>query len=737
MKISWPKMGVDINPKAITPIIAIVLMLLLLVSAAAVTWLFISGTLQRIFGIGTGEGTLVQAGLASIRIESLQGDKVIIRNTGSIALQGFTVFADGVIVAEIERELDPDDILEIEFPPLLQGEDHEVKVVSQYASEALRRIPASLAKGPTYWWNLSWNGRIGLTLIENSSLERKNEVVKIRAGFMRWFPISGNWEVEGLEYSGSGTSGQQHSIAGEASWTDYIIEARVKILDVSNHDAGILFRVQDDSNLYLLAIRSEPTYTGNNQLNLYKRVAGGYTSLAIASSYPDINVNTWYDYKIVIQNEGTGVRIKVYKDGVEYINYLEDPRTFDEGKIGFRIYGTTHAHFDELKVKRLDGSILFYDDFDHYSTNCSEDIRVTTSYNEEIPSQVLEEIYSQGVCSNATIAFLADVEEDQIKRYFIYFSNPIASFPSYSSDLSYEFDHANQIFKLENEIYEMAWWWGDGAESSQGAIGWRNWTSKLTSREQGQSTNYGINLMNIKIWDGENYIFEAQGTRVDIGKEGPIEIRFNFSGELQVATWKFNFTYLASAYSKSPIVEARFYILPNDSLTLRFQWEDFGAPAEVINTSYNYTRYYLPAEVLETGELIGERVYPGETGEQGYEPYCLIPGIGGCVENITLIENWTANYDTKFSEGWAIFFDEVLEQAIRVKAWHGAPGGAYKERVGMQVELNVTWSAFETYIYGPMYWTYLKGAQEEARRLYLRIKNPLQASLGYPYLRTG
>jgi hypothetical protein len=139
------------SKKAVAPIISIVLMLLLLVAMGAVTWLFISGTLQRIFGVEARERALIEAELARLRIESLQGDKVIIRNIGSIALQGFTIFADGAIVAKSNASLEPDEVLEIEIPPLIADQEHEVKVLSQYASEALKKIPAIIAKGPTYW----------------------------------------------------------------------------------------------------------------------------------------------------------------------------------------------------------------------------------------------------------------------------------------------------------------------------------------------------------------------------------------------------------------------------------------------------------------------------------------------------------------------------------------------------------------------------------------------------------
>jgi hypothetical protein len=38
--------------------------------------------------------------------------------------------------------------------------------------------------------------------------------------------------------------------AGDASWTDYAVEARVKLGDGSHSGTGLLFRVADQNNLY-------------------------------------------------------------------------------------------------------------------------------------------------------------------------------------------------------------------------------------------------------------------------------------------------------------------------------------------------------------------------------------------------------------------------------------------------------------------------------------------------------
>jgi len=157
----------------------------------------------------------------------------------------------------------------------------------------------------------------------------------------QWTVDSGTWTIENGELSGQGTTGQQYILGGESGWGGYIYEARFRLYPGA--DSGVAVRVQDVNNHYLVALR-----TTSPTIELYKRVAGAYTSLASAN--PTVTAERWYTIRVKAQDEGTGVRLRVHLDGALQINHLEDPRTFSAGRIGMRVNGASHAHFDDPRV---------------------------------------------------------------------------------------------------------------------------------------------------------------------------------------------------------------------------------------------------------------------------------------------------------------------------------------------------------------------------------------------------
>jgi len=168
----------------------------------------------------------------------------------------------------------------------------------------------------------------------------------------KWTVLSGIWTIENEEYIQSNMAESQ-SHAGDTAWVNYTIEARMKTVSDSP-DLSIMFRLSDSNNFYLLQL------IRGNRIRLYKRADGIWTELMVADF--GVAMDVWYTLRAIIQDEGTGVRIKGYVDGTEYINYLENPRTFDNGKIGLRTYNT-QAHFDDVRVNDLSDNELFFDDF--------------------------------------------------------------------------------------------------------------------------------------------------------------------------------------------------------------------------------------------------------------------------------------------------------------------------------------------------------------------------------------
>ncbi|MEW6618671.1 MAG: hypothetical protein AB1422_04885 [bacterium] len=177
-----------------------------------------------------------------------------------------------------------------------------------------------------------------------------------------WEPVEPivKWEIEEQEYSGFASANQEgYTFAGNTSWTNYSYEARCKLIEgVSPERIGIVFRATDRYNLYRFR------FLGGSyqQLDLYVRRNGAWTYLGRKQPY-NLNFNEWYTFRVEVQDEGAGVRIKCYVNNVEQINVLENPKTFSSGRIGLYTY-QSHNHFDDVKVTSIPtGTILFEDTF--------------------------------------------------------------------------------------------------------------------------------------------------------------------------------------------------------------------------------------------------------------------------------------------------------------------------------------------------------------------------------------
>jgi len=166
-----------------------------------------------------------------------------------------------------------------------------------------------------------------------------------------WNPDSGVWVVESYAYKGIGNGGQCYSFKGDVSWTDYTLEANVKLAGGSN-DAGLAFRVLNANNFYLLKIAA-------SCIEIYKCVNGVYILLStVAETIP---IGSFHNYKVEVK----GNSIKAYKDGLLKIAITDS--TFGNGKIGVRAAGTTIAYFDRLFVTK--GSTVVVSSYDSIINN--------------------------------------------------------------------------------------------------------------------------------------------------------------------------------------------------------------------------------------------------------------------------------------------------------------------------------------------------------------------------------
>lgn len=109
------------------------------------------------------------------------------------------------------------------------------------------------------------------------------------------------------------------------------------------NDSGLVARFQNNSNYYLLAIRDDSCSASENNLQVYKRQNGNYTSLAVA------NVTWPRGTQATIRFVVKGNTLKAYFNGTEVINIIDSTFT-TAGLVGLRHHETVESVYQEFRV---------------------------------------------------------------------------------------------------------------------------------------------------------------------------------------------------------------------------------------------------------------------------------------------------------------------------------------------------------------------------------------------------
>ncbi len=125
-----------------------------------------------------------------------------------------------------------------------------------------------------------------------------------------WTTQNGTWSVvqDGGSYVYKQTSSSEgRASAGNTSWTDYAVEANVKVDNWNGTNrVYVAGRYQDGNNFYAASL-----YNSNGgKLEIRKKVSGSTTTLATLD-YP-LTTGTWYTVKL----ELVGSTIRMYVNGV-------------------------------------------------------------------------------------------------------------------------------------------------------------------------------------------------------------------------------------------------------------------------------------------------------------------------------------------------------------------------------------------------------------------------------------
>lgn len=152
--------------------------------------------------------------------------------------------------------------------------------------------------------------------------------------------VSGAWSVidDGSKvYKTNATDSLSRSVAGDASWTDYEIETRVKVNSWGSEvfrTAGILARYVDTNNYYIFGYD-----VPSGVLKIKKKVGG--TQIELTSKSFAFQTGTWYIMKAVL----SGSSLKLYVNGTEELTATDS--SLSAGKVGL-ISAFGDARFDYI-----------------------------------------------------------------------------------------------------------------------------------------------------------------------------------------------------------------------------------------------------------------------------------------------------------------------------------------------------------------------------------------------------
>jgi hypothetical protein len=136
------------------------------------------------------------------------------------------------------------------------------------------------------------------------------------------------------------------SVEGSDAWAEYVAYTRAHL--VSGPEVGLRFHQVDVDNWY-----SARLDTSDNRLRLVKTVGGTPTALAtfwFGSVLETITTGEWFGIRAVTTFEGSDLRIKLYVDGQERINYLDTSSPHAAGTVGIEQPSASVVHVDEVEV---------------------------------------------------------------------------------------------------------------------------------------------------------------------------------------------------------------------------------------------------------------------------------------------------------------------------------------------------------------------------------------------------
>lgn len=139
-------------------------------------------------------------------------------------------------------------------------------------------------------------------------------------------------------------AGEYSIIYGGGLYTDVAVEGAVRFDGLRNYGRiGFVIRRVDANNFYSCVLFYS-TDVPEKRVLLNKCVGGAWSPI-VWEPYEWLD-NYWHTLRAEVVDEGTGTRFRIYVDGTEVINYLEDPRSHASGQMGL-LYRKPSLAYDE------------------------------------------------------------------------------------------------------------------------------------------------------------------------------------------------------------------------------------------------------------------------------------------------------------------------------------------------------------------------------------------------------
>lgn len=162
-----------------------------------------------------------------------------------------------------------------------------------------------------------------------------------------WTDFSPAWRAVNNQYECiASLSSAAHTVAGNNSWGDYYVSAKIRLLprniDSRIVNLGVTGRIQDGLRFYLAQLRD-----GLARIVRSEGVGSDQAWMELANAPYTVRDDVWYD----LQVEFRGPSIKMYIDN-QLVTSANDS-TYEKGGIGLRCAEMTEAAYDDIAVKDL------------------------------------------------------------------------------------------------------------------------------------------------------------------------------------------------------------------------------------------------------------------------------------------------------------------------------------------------------------------------------------------------